>query len=483
MKGIHLSIIIHIIGICLILESLFLLLVIPISLIYNDGTLIPILESTAITLFSGLALYFSTLKERYSKPAIKDSFLIVTLSWLFMSLFGTLPYFFSGTIHTFADALFETVSGFTTTGSSVITDIEALPKGILFWRSETHWIGGMEIIALVVVILPSLKISGNHLFSAEGSFFSMEKIKPKLIDVAKRLWFIYILLTLAETILLIIAKMNWFDAICHSFGTIATGGFSTKNTSIADYSATIQYIIIVFMFLSGMNFILHYLFFHGKFKKTFKNEQLRAYFLIVMIVSIILTINNLSYYKDIENSFRQSLFQVVSIITATGFTSADYEQWTQFSVTLIFFIMFIGACVGSTGGGIKIARHIVLIKSLKAHFRKIIHPNVVAPVRYNDKTLNVQAINSISSFIMIYFLTFAIGSFLMMAIGLDAKSASSSVITTLGGIGPGLGIVGPVKNFASLPDIGKFYLSFNMILGRLEIISVLTLFTRSFYKL
>ena len=482
MKNIHISIIIHIIGICLIIESLFFFIDIPISIIFHDGTFIPLLESSVITFLLGVAFFLITKSKLPLKPSIKESFLIVTLSWLLISVFGTLPYILSNTITNFPDAFFETVSGFTTTGSSVISDIESLPKAILFWRSETHWIGGMGIIALVVFVLPSLKVSGNQLFSAEGSFFSVEKIRPRFIDVVKRLWAIYIILTVAETVLLILADMNWFDAICHSFATIATGGFSTQNTSVANYSASIQYIIILFMFLSGMNFVLHYLFIHCRFKKVFQNEELKVYFMIILITTVIITYFNLPIYKSIEKSFRNSLFQIVSIITATGFTSVDYEQWVPIAKELLFFSMFLGACVGSTGGGIKIARHVILIKSLKIQFIKSIHPNAITPIRYNKKLVNEQSITSISSFIMIYFLTFAIGSFIMMLTGLEPKSAYSSVITTLGGIGPGFGDVGPLNNFSGLTDFGKYYLSFNMILGRLEIISVLSLFRRSFYK-
>lgn len=482
MKSIHISIVIHIIGFCLIIESLFILADVPISILFHDGAVISLLESAAITMLFGLILYFSTKSVLPEKPSVKESFLIVTLSWLFISLFGTLPYLLSNSIPNFSNAFFETVSGFTTTGSSILNDIEALPKSILFWRSETHWIGGMGIIALVVAVLPSLKVSGNHLFSAEGSFFSMEKIHPRLVDVVKRLWAIYIILTLAETLMLILANMNWFDAICHSFATIATGGFSTKNTSIADYSATIQYIITLFMFLSGMNFILHYMIIHGNVKKVFQNEEWRAYVSIIVVVTILLTYYNTPIYKNIETSFRNSLFQVVSIITATGFTSVDYGQWAHISKFLLFGVMFIGACVGSTGGGIKIARYVILFKSLKIQFRKALHPNAVTPIHYNHKPVNLQLLTSISSFVIIYFLTFVFGTFFMLAIGLDIQSASSGVITTLGGIGPGFGVVGPVSNFSSIPEIGKYYLSFNMILGRLEIISVLALFRRSFYR-
>lgn len=482
MKSIHIPIVMHIIGVCLILESLFLFLDLFVAIIFNDGTLVPILESACITLSFGLTLYFISKEKTYSKPNIKESFLIVTFSWIFISIFGTLPYILSHSINNFTDALFETISGFTTTGSSILNNIEEIPKGILFWRSETHWIGGMGIIALVVLILPSLKVSGNQLFSAEGAFFNDEKAFPRLVNIAKRLWLIYLLLTLTETFVLILAKMNWFDALCHSFATIATGGFSTKNASISNYSATIQYIISFFMFLSGMNFILYISLANKRFKKVLRNEEWRAYTIIVITVTLALSIINLNHYYNFEQSFRSALFQVISIITATGFITENYELWPQLSVFITFLIMFLGACVGSTGGGIKIARHLILFKSLKIPFIKIVHPNAIIPIRYNGKVISEKVRSNISSFIVIYFITFAFGSLIMMLTGLDIKSATSSVITTLGGIGPGLGVVGPVNNFSEISQFGKIYLSLNMILGRLEIISVLSIFTKSFYK-
>lgn len=463
------------------LESIFLFFNIPISLLFNDGVHSSLIVSFIITLSFGLVLFYST-KKTHKKPSIKESFLIVTLSWIFISIFGSLPFIVSGSISNIIDALFETVSGFTTTGSSILNDIEALPKSILFWRSETHWIGGMGIIALVVLILPSLKVSGNILFASEGAFFSSEKTFPRLIDIAKRLWLIYVVLTFSETLLLILAKMNWFDAMCHSFATIATGGFSTQNASIANYSPTIQYIISLFMLLSGMNFILYYYLANRRFRKIRKNEEWKVYLMIIVLVSVFLTINNKSIYSNIEESFRYAFFQVVSIITATGFISENYEIWPQTSILITFLIMFLGACVGSTGGGIKIARHIILFKSLKKPFSKILHPNAITPIRYCGNIISDKTLNKVNSFVVIYILTFIAGTFIMVLTGLDIKSASSSVITTLGGIGPGLGIVGPINNFSEISEFGKIYLSFNMIIGRLEIISVLSIFTRFFYK-
>ena len=459
-----------------------MLLVTPVVLIYHEPGLFAFIVSFLITSTFGLLVMLLTKKRRSSDPSIKESFLIVSLTWIFISLFGTLPFLLTKSVPHFVDALFETVSGFTTTGSSILTDIEALTKGILFWRALTHWIGGMGIIVLVLAILPYFKIGGHHLMIAEGSFAGVEKMKPRLIDVAKRLWLIYVMLTIGEIILLCIAGMPLYDSICHSFATIATGGFSTKNASIMEYSPAIQYIIIVFMILSGMNFTLHYFALHRKSKAVFKNEEWKAYILIILIASILITLYVRNLYPTIEASFRHSLFQVSSLLTATGFVSADYEKWPFFTHAILFIIMIIGACVGSTGGGIKVARYVVAFKNVSRMFKRLINPNSIFVVRFNGNLIQNQTVRSISTFIFIYYLTIVLGSLIMASLGLDIRSASSSVITTLGGIGPGFGAVGPVNNFASIPIFGKIYLSFNMILGRLEILSVLAILNPSFYK-
>jgi len=460
-----------------------MLLVIPVALIYHEKILSPILLSFAITMGTGLILFSFNKIVNLEKFTIKESFLITAFTWLIVPLFGTLPYLLSHSIPGFINAFFESVSGFTTTGSSILIDIEALPKGILFWRATTHWIGGMGIIVLVVAIMPYLKIGGSHLMIAEGSFFGVEKIKPKLIDVAKQLWLIYVILTAAETLLLTLAGMNLFDSICHSFATIATGGFSTKNSSIIDMSPTIQYIIIVFMTLSGINFTLHFFVLNRRFKPIFKDEELKAYLIIIFIITGILTLYVHKQYHDWENSFRQSLFQVSSIITATGFASADYELWPGFTHTILFLTMFIGACVGSTGGGIKVARYVIAFKQFKPIFKKMASPNSIVVTKYNGVKLTSPAIQSVFAFISVYFLTFVAGTLFMCFLKVDIITSASSVITTLGGIGPGFGAVGPVDNFFGLPDLGKLYLSFNMLMGRLEIFSFLVIFQPSFYRI
>lgn len=460
-----------------------MLLAFFVSLYFGENIYLSLLTSVGITTFISFLLFLYSKNSIKSELSLKDSFLAVVLVWLLISLFGTLPYILSSSIPHFIDALFETVSGFTTTGSSILNDIEALPKSILFWRAETHWLGGMGIIVLVVAVLPFIKRNGINLMVMEGAFLSVDKIKPKLIDVARRFWAIYIALTGLETICLKIAGMNWYDALCHSFATIATGGFSTKNTSLIDYSASIQYIVIFFMFVSGMNFALHFLLLLGKYRKMFKNEEFRWYTGLTFGISLVIALFALDvFHGDFELAFRQALFQVVSIITATGFASADYEIWPNVCVTLIFASMFIGACVGSTGGGIKVARYIIAFKRIRRAFKRITNPHTVISIKYNKNAISETLVNSISSFIVIYFATFVIGSIIMTATGLDIKSSASSIITTLGGIGPGIGIIGPTENFATISGFGKVYLSFNMILGRLEIFPILVLFSKSFYR-
>jgi trk system potassium uptake protein TrkH len=334
---------------------------------------------------------------------------------------------------------------------------------------------------LVIIILPSLKIGGYHLFTSESSF--QDKIKPRIRQVGTRLLMIYIVLTIVETVLLILGKMSLFESVCHSFGTVATGGFSPKNTSIADYSPYIQYVIMIFMLLSGTNFIIHYYFIKRDFAKIKENEEFKFYLLLIFIIgSIITAALFFQMNKPLEMSFRESFFQVISIITCTGYSTADYLIWPEFAWVLIFFSMFLGGSTGSTAGGIKMVRHLIVFKSIKSLFRQLIHPHAIIPVRVNNKILTNELNNSALSFIVLYFITFLIGTFIMIALGLDGKTASSSVATCMAGIGPGIGTVGPASNFAHIPEIGKILLSFFMIIGRLEIYTVIILFTRSFWK-
>lgn len=483
MSKINFKIILSIIGFLLILEGVFMFTGIPFSLLYCETKCYSLLISGIITITSGVVIRYYT-RNASKNIGRREGYIIVSIAWIVISLFGTLPYLISGAIPNFTDAFFETISGFTTTGASILTDIESVPSGILFWRSMTQWIGGMGIIVLSVAILPILGIGGMQLFVAEMPGIAPDKLHPRITQTAKRLWLIYVLLTLVETILLMLGGMDLFDSLCHSFSTMATGGFSTQNASVADYSAHIQYVLIVFMFLAGTNFTLHYFALRGKFKNIWKNEEYRYYLLFTLSVTILITFIWIlqSNINNIEKTFRDSLFQVVSIITTTGFVSSDYLIWPGFLWFFIFLLMFVGGSAGSTGGGIKIARHILLLKNSSAELKRSIHPQAIIPVKYNGKAVSQDIIFKVMAFFLIYLTIFFIGTFVMTLFGLDFKSAIGSTIATLGNIGPGIGKVGPVHNYAWIPDMGKWFLSLLMLLGRLELFTVLIIFTSSFWK-
>lgn len=473
----------NILGLLLFLNGSFILLCIPFSLYYQEPWL-PILAAGLITSVVGSALWYFTKNNKNKELRKKDGYLIVTLGWLFMSLFGTLPFILSGAIPSFTDAFFETISGYTTTGASILTDIESTQKGILFWRSLTQWIGGMGIIVLAVAILPLLGIGGMQLFIAEAPGISPDKMKPRIKDVAKRLWLIYLGLTVAETILLMAGEMPFYDALNHGLTTMATGGFSTKNASVAHYeSAYIQYVIIFFMFLAGTNFTITYYGLKGKFRKVWANEEFRMYFMIVSLLSIIISFFVFSHDWDgFEKSFRDSLFQIVSVITTTGYVTADYTTWAPFVTIIFFLIMFLGGSAGSTAGGIKIVRHTLLFKNSFLEMKRQLHPSAIIPVRLNNSAVSRDIAYNVLAFVMIYLLTFGVGVFLISFTGEDFDTTMGAVATTLGNIGPGLGEVGPANNFASITPFGKWVLSFLMLLGRLELFTVLILFNPNFWR-
>jgi trk system potassium uptake protein TrkH len=449
---------------------------------YYGEAVSPFLYTLLIALFSSGFMFLITRKANENETILrKDAYFTVTLSWVLISLIGCLPYIFSASIPNFVNAFFESMSGFSTTGASILTDIEVLPKSILFWRSLTHWIGGIGIIVLVIIVMPTLRIGGYHLFTLESSL--QDKIQPRIKSVGKRILLIYVVLTIAEIILLMLGNMNLFESACHAFGTVATGGFSPKNTSIAGYSPYIQYVITLFMLLAGINFVLHYYLFKLNFKKIKENEELCFYLFVVFIIGAAVTASlYFSSDRTFEASFREAYFQVVSIITCTGFATADYLQWPVFAWALIFFSMFLGGSTGSTAGGVKMARYLILIKNIQRIFRSALSRNAVLPIRLNKNIISDETNSSVLGFIAIYFLIFLISSFMLMVIKIDAKTATSAVATCMAGIGPGIGTVGPVSNFAHLPDLAKMILSFDMLLGRLEIYTVIVLFSRRFWK-
>ncbi len=476
--------IISILGLLLTLNGGFMLLCLPVSIYYQDEQWHSLLISGIVTLVVGLTGYILTKNQTSSGLKKRDGYLVVTLGWLCMSLFGTLPYQISGEIPGFSDAFFETVSGYTTTGASILNDIESVSKGVLMWRSLTQWIGGMGIIVLTVAILPLLGIGGMQLFVAEAPGVTPDKLKPRIADTAKRLWLIYLGLTLVETGLLKLGGMSFFDAINHSLTTMATGGFSTKQASIAYFTSPfIQYVIIIFMFLAGSNFTLTYFGLHGQLKKVWENEEFKYYAGFTIGIGLLVTLVVYTVTEStLEPAFRDAMFQLVSIITTTGFVSADYTSWAPVLTVIFFMLMFVGASAGSTAGGVKVVRHVILLKNSILELRRQIHPSAVLPVRLNKVAVSSDITFNVMAFMIIYFMIFALGSIIISALGYDFNTSVGAVATCLGNIGPGIGKVGPMDNFAFISSGGKWVLSFLMILGRLELFTVLILFTPYYWR-
>jgi trk system potassium uptake protein TrkH len=481
MKLINPLIILRILSTILLIESICFLFCVPVALIYGEQ-LNPFLWSSVITGLIYALLRIVSMNTDMDKITNRDSYLAVTLSWLVFTLMGSLPYLISRTIPSFINAVFESTSGFSTTGASILTDVEILPYSILFWRSFTHWIGGLGIIVLVIIILPSLKIAGYQLFSLESSL--KEKIHPKTKAIGFRVMFIYIGLTLTEILLLWMGDMNLFDSACHSFGTIATGGFSTKNNNLQFYSDYSQYVVMTFMFLAGTSQVVYYYLLKFNFRKARQNEELWFYILVVFVAGAVATIIlSTSSNRSLEEAFREGYFQVISIISCTGFASADFLIWPVSGLLLIFILMFAGGMTGSTSGGIKMARHLIVLKNIKHVFVRMNHPQATASIKLNGKAVNENINTTILSFVFLYVFLFIAGTIIVVITGVDPITSASSVATCMAGIGPGLGTVGPMNNFAHMPDVSKIVLSLLMIIGRLEIITVFALFSKSFWRI
>ena len=497
MKKFNYQIILSFLGLTSMVNGAFMLLVFPFSFYYQEAEKFSILTAGVITIIFGFFLWFYN-RNAPKNLQKKDGYLIVTFGWLILSLTGTLPYLLSGAIPDFTNAFFETISGYSTTGSTILTDIESTPKGILFWRSATHWIGGMGIIVLTIAILPLLGIGGMQLFMAEAPGPSADKMHPRITETAKRLWFIYVTLTVAEFLLLKIAGMNWFDALNHSMATMSTGGFSTKNDSLAYWNAfpMIQYIVIFFMFIAGTNFIMSYFAFKGKWQKIINNEEFKWYLFGVLSITLLITvliinfqdatlhtsINHPEVWGSTESAFRHAAFQVISITTTTGFITADYTMWSSFAAMVIFALFFVGGSAGSTSGGVKIVRHIIMIKNSLLEFKKLLHPSAIIPVRYGGKSVKQEIVFNILSFFVLYMLIFIVSSVIFTFMALDFSSALGTSASSLGNIGPAIGSVGPVNNFAHLSISAKWFSSFLMLIGRLELFTVLILLTPFFWK-
>lgn len=474
----------YILGVLLIIEAFFMLISVSVSLMYGENEYKYILISSLIALIIGLILFFifKTSDKRLGK---REGYIIVSLGWVIFSIFGAIPFYISGAIPSYTDAFFETMSGFTTTGASILRpeEYKLIVNGLMFWRCLTQWLGGMGIIVLSLSILPILGIGGMQLFVAEVPGPTPDKLHPRIKETAKRLWGIYFIFTFAEMLLLRLGGMSFFDAICHSFTTMATGGYSTNPSSIASFSPYIHYVIIVFMFFAGTNFTLSYLAMHFKLKQVINNEEFRFYLFFIFLFSIIITfILRFTTYQSIESSFRHSLFQVVSILTTTGYTTTNYLKWVPIGITLIFLLMFFGGSAGSTGGSIKIVRVVLLLKNSILELKRLIHPNAVIPVRLNSQAVSSQTVNNVLAFVSFYILTVMVSTGVISAMGYDLESSLGAVAATLGNIGPGIGAVGPVENYAHIPVFGKWFLSFLMLIGRLELFTVLMLFAPSFWR-
>ncbi|MFK2820477.1 potassium transporter TrkG [Flavobacteriaceae sp. LMIT009] len=490
------KIISHFLGLLLLVNGGFMLLATLVSHLYDDGVATNILAAGLMVIVIGVV--FMLLTKNHPKEMNKrEGYLVVTLGWLSMALTGTLPYVLTDTIPSFTNAFFETISGYTTTGSTILQDIESLPKGILFWRSLTHWIGGMGIIVLAVAILPLLGIGGMQLFAAEAPGPSADKLHPRITDTAKRLWFIYFGYTAAETILLQVAGMSFFDALNHSMCTLSTGGFSTKNASLAHWNGQpmIQYIIMLFMFLAGMNFVLSYFAFKGRVQKILKDEEFKLYFKFLISFTIVAAL--IIYFRadfaassivhpmvwgEGESAIRHALFQVLAIVTTTGFVTADFTMWTPFLTVFFFGLMFLGGSAGSTSGGVKVVRHLLMIRNGFIEFKRTLHPNAILPVRYNKKAVERKIIFNILAFFILYMLSFIVGALGFSILGLDFESAIGVAASSLGNVGPALGDFGPTNNFYDMPSIGKIWASFLMLIGRLELFTVLILLTPFFWR-
>ncbi len=482
----HKRFIINIIARILLIVCFFMLA--PLGWAIHDDIHSPEVTAFLFTIILGvissvLILFIFKLKvSDYKLLNAKDGLAIVGLSWIILSAFGALPMFITQVVPSYTDAFFEVVSGYTTTGATIVTDISVLPRGILFWRSLTHWLGGMGIIVLYLALLPVFSQNAFQLFKAESPGITVERVEPRMKETAKMLWGVYFFVSLVEVILLMFCGMSIFDALCHTFGTMATGGFSTQNMSVGAYGPAVQWVITVFMFIAGANFMLHYYALKGRQKEYLKNEEFRIYFLLIfsaiLIFTFILRVTSLS-----ESPFRDAAFQVVSIITTTGFTTADFDLWPQILRFSLILLMFIGGCGGSTGGGMKVVRFLISIKIGMRSILQSVYPNAVVPVRFNGGTCSDRIIESVASYFIIFILLFFLGTaVLTITEGCDLVTAFSASIASLSNIGPGLARVGATQNYAWISIPGKWMLIFLMLAGRLELYSILILFSSESWK-
>jgi trk system potassium uptake protein len=479
---INFRVIARVFSLLLIIEGLCMFFSSLISIFYHEPATKAFIFSGLITTVTGI-IVFSPLRNEERIYGKREGYIIVSGIWIIFSLFATLPFLFSGAIKGFTEAFFESISGFTTTGATILPDVESLPRGILFWRALTQWLGGIGIIVLSLSVLPVVKTINIQISTTEFTGQSSSKIHPKIKQTGKRLVMIYILLTLAEAIILIAGGMSVLDAICHSFSTMSTGGFTTHNDGLAAFSSPlIKVTITVSMFIAGTNMTIIYFWIKRNFSKVFSNHEYIYYLIICLVFSIIVSIVLQQKTGLLGKSIVDATFHVVSIITTTGFYTSDYGLWSSFLVLVMFILMFTGGTAGSTSGGIKIVRLMILTKNSRLELRRLLHPSAYIPVRLNHKTVPQSIVYNVLVFVTIYFFIIILSAMVISFMGYDLITSFGTSASLLANIGPGLGKLGPFSDYSAVPEAGKWFMSFLMLIGRLELITVLILFSRSFYR-
>lgn len=475
--------ILRILGILLFMEAMMFLACAGVSLCYGEEDYIYFIYTTLINMAvgSGLILLGRGAENRVTR---RDGYCIVAFTWLLFTGFGMLPFYISGSIPSVTDAFFETMSGFTTTGATILDDIEALSHGMLFWRSFSQWIGGLGIVFFTIAVLPIFGVGNQVLFSAEATGVTHDKIHPKISIMAKWLWTVYLILTLVETLLLVMGGMSLFDAVCHSFSTTATGGYSTKQDSVAYWNSPfIEYVIAIFMILSGVNFSLYFMCLKGRCRQLWEDDEIRWFLASILGITLVITLSLIYYnHYDVELAFRKALFQVATAHTSCGFATDDYNAWPPFTWMLLIFAMVSGGSTGSTSGGIKSMRLMILARNVKNEFYRLIHPRAVLPVKVNKVTISQSTISTVMTFALFYILMIFVGWLLLMCMGVGLTESFGTVVSSIGNVGPGLGSFGPAFSWSALPDMAKWVLSFLMLIGRLELFGVLLLLTPGFWE-
>lgn len=475
------KLVIQILGKILILEAVLMIPALVVALLYGEGDALSFAATMGLLTVVGAIM--ALCKPERRKMFARDGMMIVSLSWLLLAFFGAMPAYFNGSIPVFEDAFFESISGFTTTGSSILREIESLPKGILFWRSFTHWFGGMGVLVFSLILLPSMRGQTQHLMRAESPGPSPSKLVPKIRDTSKILYGIYAVLTIACVIALLCAGMSLYDALIHAFGAAGTGGFSNRNASVAYYdSMAIDMILSIFMILFGVNFTVYFMVLKRKFREAGKNQELRIYLFIIIAAVALIAIDIRGMHGSGVKAFQYSFFQVATIISTTGYATTDFNMWPTFSKMILLFLMFIGSCAGSTAGGMKQIRLLVMLKGAKRSMKKLTHPRSVTPIRIDGKIMETEQIMGIGVFLFAYLIIMAFAVLLVSLDQFSIETSFTAVLATISNIGPGLDMVGPIGNYADFSSFSKIVLSFCMLAGRLEIFPVLVMFLPSSWR-